>query len=85
MDNQWKLENISLILELIDAEIEKYGKENEGRKIKRHYYNSIKSLYDIHDALIKTYENEKEAFWHHFLVLYPKDLQKMKMEKDNAM
>ena len=59
-------ENTSHISELIDAEIEKYGKENEGRKIKRHYYNSIGSLHDIHDALIKTYENEKEAFWLHF-------------------
>src|SRR5579863_1305419 len=54
------------ISRLIDAEREKHGKENVSKNIKRKYYNNIRSLDDIHDALIKTYENEKEAFWLHF-------------------
>ena len=59
-------ENTVDISGLIDAERAKHGKENVSQYIKRHYYNDIRSLDDIHDALIKTYEKEKEAFKLHF-------------------
>ena len=43
-------------------ERQRYNKEQYSKYLKMYYYNYIKSIDDVHNSLLKTYEKENKAF-----------------------
>ena len=64
----WKINLLSnpededCVIQKVEADRLKYGKENDSKHLKMYYYNDIKSLDDIISSLMKTYKKENNAF-----------------------